>query len=278
MLRNIKDLAFILFGAFSFAFGINYFAIPNTLSEGGVIGITIITFYLFEWSPALMNFLLNATLLALGYKFFTKRATIYTILSFGMSSFFLYLTEGWGQEIVGDTLLAALFAGIFVGLGIGLMFRSGGTAGGTTILAKMLNKIAGWDVGPTIFVIDVIIILASAFVIGQEKAMYTLIAVYVGSKVIDLVVEGASQRTAVMIISSEGEKVLDDITRRMARGVTVLEGRGGYSNLNKEVLYIVINKREIVQLRKIIEKLDPEAYVTTHRVQEIFKTGYKGGK
>lgn len=276
--RTTKDVLLIIIGSFIFAFGVNYFAIPNRLSEGGVIGITIVTYYLFEWSPGIVNFILNSLLLAIGYRFFTKRITLYTIVSILFSSLFLHVTVDWGKEINGDTLLAALFAGLTVGIGLGFIFRAGGTSGGSAILARLANQLLGWSIGKGMLVIDILVIFGSAFIIGQEKAMYTLVSVYLGAKVIDVIVEGANERTSVLIISSHPDEVLNQVTTKMARGITVLEGRGGYSQVDKEVLYLVINKQEIVQLKKIIEDIDPDAYVTVHSVQEIFRKGYKGAK
>ncbi|UOR10525.1 YitT family protein [Halobacillus amylolyticus] len=276
MTRIVKDILLIIIGSLIFAIGVNYFAIPNRLSEGGVIGITIVTYYLFEWSPGIVNFVLNTLLVAVGYKFFNKRVIIYTIVAIIFSSLFLHFTVDWGKEINDDTLLAALFAGLAVGLGLGLIFRSGGTSGGSAILARLGNQYLGWSIGKGMLVIDIAVIVGSAFIIGQEKAMYTLISVYVGAKVIDVVVEGANERTAVMIISNHPNEVLDAVTNKMARGITVLDGKGGYTGSQREVLYLVINKHEIVPFRKIILNIDPDAYVTVHGVQEIFRKGYKG--
>lgn len=274
--RQIRDIGFVVIGAFVLAFSVNYFVIPNMLSEGGVIGMTVILVYLFDWSPGIINFALNAGLIAFGYRYFTKRALTYTILSVVFVSVFLFVTEGWSSPIEDDPLLAALFAGVFIGLGLGLMFRSGGTAGGTTVIAQVLHQVWGYSVSGVVLFIDILVIVGSAFVIGQERAMYTLVAVYIGAKVIDMVIEGPNARSAVMIISNQPEEILKDITERLARGVTVLEGRGGYSKTNKEVLYIVVNKREIVRLRNIVEKVDEDAYITVHSVQEVFGRGYKG--
>ncbi|MGY0692009.1 YitT family protein [Virgibacillus sp. FSP13] len=276
MNRTTKDIVLLIIGSLIFALGINYFTIPNHLSEGGVIGITIVTYYLFEWSPGIVNFIVNVLLLAAGYKFFSKRIIWYTIISIVFSSIFLHVTVNVGEEINEDTLLAALFAGLTVGLGLGLIFRAGGTSGGSAILARLANQFLGWSIGKGMLVIDILVIAGSAFIIGREKAMYTLIAVYVGAKVIDVVVEGANERTAVLIISRNPNEVLNQVTTKMARGITVLDGKGGYTKADKEVLYLVVNKQEIVQLKKIIQDIDPDAYVTVHSVQEIFRKGYKG--
>lgn len=276
MNNAIRDILLIIAGSFIFAIGVNYFAIPNRLSEGGVIGITIVFHYLFDWSPGIVNFVLNTALVAFGYKFFARRVTIYTIIAIIFSSLFLHVTVAWGNDINDDTLLAALFAGLCVGLGLGLIFRAGGTSGGSAILARLANQAFGWTIGKGMLIIDIAVIAGSAFVIGQERAMYTLVSVYVGAKIIDVVVEGANERTAVLIISTSPGEVLEAVTNRMARGITILDGQGGYTRSQREVLYLVINRYEIVPFRKIISEIDPDAYVTVHPVQEIFRKGYKG--
>ncbi|PIC99003.1 MULTISPECIES: YitT family protein [unclassified Sporosarcina] len=275
MQRKIIDYAALIFGSFIFAIGINYFAIPNMLSEGGVIGITIITYYLFEWSPGLVSFIINLALVAIGYKFFSKRTIIYTVITIIFSSIFLELTKNWGEQLGSDTLLAALFAGLFVGGGLGMIFRVGGTSGGATTVARMLQQWLGWSVGKAMLVIDISVILLSAFVIGKEKAMFTLVAVYVGAKVIDKIVDGADDRKAVMIISKHQEDIRQELLTTMGRGVTILDGRGGYTLEKQAILYIIINQTEIVQLRRILERVDEDAYVTINNVQEIFKRGFK---
>ncbi|AXI00791.1 YitT family protein [Sporosarcina sp. PTS2304] len=275
MQRRLIDYSALLFGSFIFAIGINYFAIPNMLSEGGVIGITIISYYLFEWSPAIVSFVLNLVLIIIGYKLFSKRTIIYTLVTIVFMSVFLSVTENWGVPLGNDALLAALFAGLFVGAGLGMIFRVGGTSGGATTLARMMQKFLGWSVGKSMLVIDITVILLSVFVIGKEKAMYTLVAVFVGAKVIDKIVDGADDRKAVMIISKHQEAIRQELLTTMGRGVTILDGRGGYTLEKQSILYIIINQTEIVQLRRILERVDEDAYVTINNVQEIFKRGFK---
>lgn len=176
-----------------------------------------------------------------------------------------------------DTLLAALFAGVFVGIGLGLIFKTGGTSGGSAILSRLANAYWGWSLGKGMLIIDIVVILGSVFIIGQEKAMYTLVAVYVGAKLIDLIAEGTNERVAVFIISNQAKEILQSVTTAMSRGLTVLEGRGGYTGSNKEVLYIVISKQEVIQLKQLICDVDEHAYVTTHNVNELVGTGYKAG-
>ncbi|EJR01109.1 YitT family protein [Bacillus mycoides] len=273
--QRIKEIALITIGSLLFAIGINYFAIPNRLSEGGIIGLTVVTYYLFDWSPGIVNFGLNAILLAVGYKFFDKKTMVYTIIGIVETSLFLYVTEHIQYQVNSDTLLAALFAGVFVGVGLGCMFKAGGTSGGSAILAQLANQYLGWSVGKGVLIIDIIVIAGSVFIIGQEKAMYTLVAVFVGAKVIDFIVEGMDTKTAVTIISNQPDLIRETITKNMTRGVTVLEGRGGYTGKNKEVLYVVINKQELVKLKQVISRVDEDAFVVIHDVRDVLGGGFK---
>jgi len=278
MKKTIYDLVLILLGSFIFSIGINYFTIPNMLSEGGVIGLTLIAHYVFNWSTGMLNFLLNTILFLLGYKFFNKRTIFYTLFSIAASSFFLHVTAEVGHVLTMDTLLASIFAGLLVGMGIGIIFRAGGTSGGTTVLARIAHQVLGWSVGKGILVMDVVVVAGSVFIIGIEKAMYTLVVVWVGAKAIDFIVDGLDERIAVIIISNQPQKMLHSITNSMSRGLTVLDGKGGYTGTDKEVLYIVINKQELVHLQKIIKDIDINAYVTAHHVHEVMGRGYKAGK
>ncbi|PEY29517.1 hypothetical protein CN354_26905 [Bacillus cereus] len=275
MNERVKEVALVVIGSLLFAIGINFFAIPNRLSEGGVIGLTVITYYLFEWSPGTVNLLINAVLLAIGYKFFDKKTMVYTILGIVSSSFFLYITEDIATPVNHDTLLAALFAGVFVGVGLGFMFRAGGTSGGSAIIAQLANQYLGWSVGKGVLIIDIVVIAGSVFIIGQEKAMYTLVAVFIGAKVIDFIVEGLNTKTAVTIISNYPDMIRESIMKSMTRGVTVLEGKGGYTGNNKEVLYIVINKQELMQLKRVVSQKDENAFVVIHDVRDVLGGGFK---
>lgn len=267
MERFLKDFLLIMIGSFLFAVGINYFIIPNMLSEGGVTGLTVIAHYLFDWSPGNVNFVLNIVLLLIGYKFFDKRMIIYTVISIFASSFFLFVTEDTAKLLTNDTLLAAIFAGGVVGLGVGFIFRAGGTIGGGTVLARIANQVWGLSMGKGVLITDIIVVIGSTFIIGTENAMYTFLVVWIGSKSIDFIVDGLDEKVGVIIISNGWTTILNKITTIMSRGVTVLDGKG-YTGVSKEVLYIVINKHELIRLKKIIKEIDEHAYVTTHDVKD----------
>ncbi|MBM6648021.1 YitT family protein [Bacillus mycoides] len=273
MKKRTTDIIFIIIGAFLFALGVNLFVIPNEFGEGGVTGITIITYYLFEWSPGLVNLILNAFLLIAGYKFLNKITTIYTIIAVVTNSLFLHLTEGW--YITSDEMLVnAIFGGIFIGCGIGLIIRVGGTTAGTTILARMTHKYLGWSISYGLLFFDLIVAFSSYFIIGAEKLMLTIIMLYVGTKVMEFVIEGLNPKKAITIISDNPDEIAKKVTTLMDRGVTVYSGHGYYTKTPKDILYIVINKQEVIKLKRIVQTTDPAAFIAIHDVRDVFGEGF----
>ncbi|GGF84915.1 YitT family protein [Paenibacillus aceti] len=273
MKKRLADIVTIMIGALIFALDVNLFVIPNDFGEGGVTGVTIILYYLFRWSPGLVNFVLNAILLVVGYKFLDKQTTVYTIIAVTFNSLFLYLTEGW--TIASDNLMInAIFGGVFAGVGIGLIIKVGGTTAGSTILARIMNKYLDWNVSYALLFFDLIVAFASLFIIGVQSLMFTIVMLYIGTKVMDFIIEGLNPRKAVMIVSKEQNQIAEQVNVVMERGVTVLHGHGFYTKLPQEILYIVISKQEISQLKKIVKAIDTSAFITIHDVRDVFGEGF----
>ncbi|KAF6567357.1 YitT family protein [Paenibacillus sp. SEL3] len=273
MKKCIADIAFIILGAFFFALAVNLFVIPNEFGEGGVTGVTIILYYLFQWSPSIVNLVINGLLLIVGYKFLDKRTTLYTIIAVAFNSLFLHLTVNWRIDSHEPTI-NAVFAGVLVGVGIGLIVRVGGTTAGTVILARIANKYLDWNISYGLLFFDLIVAFSSYFIIGPEKLMLTIVILYVGTKVMDFMIEGLNPKKAVMIISEHQDKIAEMVITKMDRGVTVLSGHGYYTKNPKEVLYIVISKQEVSALKKIVKAIDTAAFITIHDVRDVFGEGF----
>jgi uncharacterized membrane-anchored protein YitT (DUF2179 family) len=273
MKKRITDILFIMAGAFLFALAVNLFVIPNDLAEGGVTGITIILYYLFEWSPGLMNLILNGILLIVGYRFLDKTTTVYTIIAVVFNSLFLHLTESW--TIASDELwINTIFGGLFAGLGIGLIVRVGGTTAGTVILARLANKYLDWNISYGLLFFDLIVAFSSFFIIGPQGLMCTIVLLFVGTKTMEFIIEGLNPKKAVMIISSKQDEIAKQVIEKMDRGVTVLSGHGYYTKNKKEILYIVISKQEVSMLKKIVRAEDEIAFITIHDVRDVFGEGF----
>ncbi|HEY4389735.1 MAG TPA: YitT family protein, partial [Paenibacillus sp.] len=232
-----------------------------------------ILYYLFHWSPGLVNFIFNSILLVVGYKFLDKQTTIYTIIAVVFNSLFLYLTEGW-TIASHELMLNAVFGGVLAGVGIGLIIKVGGTTAGSTILARIMNKYLDWNVSYALLFFDLIVVFASLFIIGVQSLMFTIVMLFIGTKVMDFIIEGLNPRKAVMIVSKEQNQIAEQVNFVMERGVTVLHGHGFYTKLPQEILYIVINKQEISQLKKIVKAIDTNAFITIHDVRDVFGEGF----
>ncbi len=273
MKKRMIDLLFLVAGSFIFALAVNLFVIPNDLGEGGVTGLTIIAYYLFEWSPGLVNLILNSLLLIVGYKFLSKNTTIYTIIAVLFNSLFLHLTSDW--RIASDEIIVnTIFGGVFAGIGIGLIIRVGGTTAGSTILASITHKYLGWSISYGLLFFDMIVAFSSYFIIGAEKLMLTILMLYIGTKVMEYIIEGFNTKKAVTIISNKPDDIAQQVNEIMNRGVTVYSGHGYYSKEKKEILYIVISSPEVVRLKKIVKVADPDAFVAIHDVRDVFGEGF----
>ncbi|MEX2104752.1 MAG: YitT family protein [Bacilli bacterium] len=271
---RIQNVIMIMIGSAIIAFGLNYFTIANELMEGGFTGISLLLNYMFGFSPAIVNLLLNIPLFIIGWRIFGNQAMAYTILGTVSLSISLWLTSGWQRPMGDDLFLVSLYAGVCVGLGLGIIFRFGGTTGGVDIIARIANRYFGWSMGRTMFVFDVFVIGASVFQIGQEKAMYTLVAVFVGARIIDFVQEGAYAAKAATIISDSAPLIADTIMSEMERGATLLKGRGGYTGSDKEVLYCVVSRSEIIRLKNLVRRIDSNAFIVVNDVHDVLGEGF----
>jgi uncharacterized membrane-anchored protein YitT (DUF2179 family) len=269
-----KTLIFIAIGTFIFSFGVNYFVIANGLGEGGVTGIALVLNYQFGIPPSVTILLLNIPLFILGMWKLGFRSMIYTILGVLFVTLFLWLTDQFRFPME-DLMLSALFGGVLIGLGLGINFRAGGTTGGSDIAARLMFRYFRVNMGRTMLIIDAVVISGSAFIIGLEKAMYTLVMVFVASKIIDFVQEGAYAARSAMIISDYTEEIAERIIHDMKRGATISKARGAYTNNEKEILFCVISRNEIARLKKLVREIDPKAFIVLSDVHDVLGEGFE---
>lgn len=271
---HIRNIVAILIGSAIMGFGINYFNIANRLSEGGITGICLLLKYVLDWDPGVTNLVLNIPLLFIGWKLLGRQTAIYTIIGTVAVSVFLTTFSSFRHPIEGDTLLAALYAGVTVGVGLGIVFRFGGTTGGVDIVARLFHKYFGWSIGRTMFIFDIGVIALSLYYLNLDLAMYTLVALFLSARVIDFVQEGAYAAKAIMIISEHAVDLSQKIMQEMGRGATLLKGRGGYTGMDKEVLYCVVSRNELVRFKNLVHRTDPHAFIIVNDVHEVFGEGF----
>lgn len=268
MRRLLIDLVFITAGTLLYALALTFLAIPNNLADGGVPGLAIILFYAFDWSPGMVNFILAGVIVLIGYRVLPKRTVFLTVFTVPLISLFIYITES-SVESLGDPLVSAIFAGFFIGIGTGLIFRTGSSMGGTSVIARMFNHNLGWDLTRTNFVLDAAVVISGFFIIGPLNTMYTIIALFVGKKATDIVLEGLDPRKAVSVISARAPEVVDEVIKQMKTSATVFEGYGGYLKENKDMAYIIINKYQIMKVKRIVHSIDEKAFVVIHDVRDV---------
>lgn len=274
---RVKNVLYILLGACIFSFGIVHFNMQNNLSEGGFTGITLLLYFLFHWDPSYVNLILNIPLFFIGWKLLGRNVFYYTVIGTVSVSIFLWIFQRYQIEmpLSDDLTLAALFAGTTLGVGLGIIFRFGGTTGGVDILARLANKYIGWSMGKTMFIFDAAVIgLSLIFYLTYQEAMYTLVAVFIGTRVIDFMQEGAYAARGALIISNYNEEISKNIHQKMGRGVTVLKGYGSYTKQERDVLYCVVAKNEIVRLKGVITDVDPHAFVSVSVVHDVIGEGF----
>jgi len=274
---KFKNIFFILLGAAIFSFGLVHFNMQNNLAEGGFTGITLLLYFVFGWSPSITNLLLNLPLFFIGWKLLGRNVFIYTIIGTVGVSIFLGIFQKYQIEmpLYEDLFLAALFAGVFIGIGLGIIFRYGGTTGGVDIIARLAQKYFGWTMGRTMFMFDFgVITLSLITYLNYREAMYTLVVVFVGARVIDFMQEGSYAARGAMIISEKNEDIAAKIMKEMDRGVTSLKAVGSYTKAERDVLYCVVAKNEIVRLKSVINSVDPHAFVSVTVVHDVLGEGF----
>ncbi len=270
---RIVDFVAIAMGAALAGAGINAFNISNGLAEGGVAGVAVLLKLKLGLDPGLMVLLINLPLFLLGWRELGRRSLVYTI--FGTICLAVSLTAfGSLRLVLDDLLLAALFAGVTVGAGLGLVFRFGGTTGGVDILARIAQKHLGWSMGRTMLAVDMLVIALSLLYLSLDRAMYTVVAIFVATRVIDFVQEAAYAARGLTIVSDHAAEVAERILGQMHRGVTILQGSGGFSGEPKQVIYAVVSRGELTRLKRLIHEVDPEAFVAVGVVHEVLGEGF----
>ncbi|KRL14129.1 YitT family protein [Schleiferilactobacillus perolens] len=276
--KTVRDLIAIGFGCFFYAFGLVAVNIKNNLTEGGITGITLILRHWFNIDPAYSTIFLNIPLIILGYKFLGKRALAYTIYGTGMLSAGLWVWQRLAfvqnLNLHHDLFIAGILAGLFGGIGSGIIYRFGGTTGGSDVLARILEQERGIPMGRTLLIFDVIVLTSSLSYLDIEHMMYTLLASFVFSRIVDQTMEGAYSARGVFIISKKHTEIATRIMDELERGVTYLDASGGFHQTPQKMLYCVVSPSEVADLRRLIEEEDKRAFVTIVDVHEALGEGF----
>ena len=266
-LKRIITFIMLIVGSIIAAAALECFLIPNTILDGGITGISIILFKLFKIPLWLLVVILNIPFLYIGfrnmgYNFLIRALT--SMLSFALFLSFFELVQPFTEEI----LLATIFGGALLGLGVGIVIHFGGCVDGTESVAIVISKKTSLSVGQVVLFFNLIIFGIAGFIFGFDRAMYSLLTYVITFKVIDFVSEGLEQAKAAMIITSNGTDLSKEIYKKLGRTTTTIKGKGLISG-EKEVLYCVLTRIEIFELRHLVEEMDESAFVTILDVSDI---------
>ncbi len=276
-LQLLKHFVGIVIGSIIVGVSINTLIIPNEIADGGVTGIAIILHYLFNWPVSWAVLLLNLPLFMLGLRTVGRDFLIFSIVGVGVLSATLSMTTHI-PVLTHDTLLAAISGGVLTGIGMGIIFRSRGSLGGTDILAVLFARRTSFSVGQILLAIDGVIFLGVAILFSPEMAMYAMLYMFIATRVVDLVQVGLSHSKSVMVMTTQPQRIADEIMEKLERGVTLFEATGAFSGEAKQVVYCIINRAELSQIKEIVREQDPQAFVAISEVPEVVGEGFSTWK
>ena len=257
---------FIILGAFIAALGVKSFLLPNSFIDGGVTGISILLSLVTKFPIAYFVFLINLPFLYLGYRSLGGSFALKGFIS--ILIFCLFLSFVSFPELTQDRLLAAIFGGGLIGVGIGLSIRGGAVLDGTEIMAIVLSKNSMFSIGEFILVFNIIIFSVSAIYLGLEVSLYSVLTYFSATKMVDFVIHGFEEHTAVLINSDKNQEIKNVIIKELKYAVTILEGKKGMTNQNQDILYCVVTRLEIMKIKKVVREIDDKAFIVSHRIDD----------
>ena len=276
--HTLIEICMIALGCAIYGISLDMISVPNKLADGGISGISLILRHFWGINMGLSTLMLNIPLILIGYRFMGKRALAYTIWGTLCLSFFLWF---WRSvpiikqlDLEHDLFLSAISAGLLSGLGLGLVFRYNGTSGGTDIIARVCQIKLGISSGKVLLFCDAVVLFASLSYLDIKHMLYTLLASFVLSRVMDTVQQGAYTARGLLIISDKYKQIGQMIDLKLERGCTYLNALGGYKQDKKRVIYVVVSPREIATIKQLIRQEDPNAFVSIIEVHEALGEGF----
>lgn len=265
----------IAVGVLIMSIGLKYFLEPNTIAPGGVTGFAIVFKKVTNIPIYLTNLAINIPLFLLGAKILGRSSAIKTLYATLALSFFLKTLPP--LVLTNDLLLSSIFGGVLTGIGLGLVFKLDGTTGGTDLAGAILNKkLPGVSLANFMLIIDLFVVAFAGIVEKKiEISLYSVIALYVTVKVVDLILEGMGYLKGFYIVTSKPEEIAESLMKELERGVTSLKGKGMYTKQDKDVLLCVVYRSQFTKVKDIVKEIDPKAFVMVAEMYEALGEGFK---
>jgi uncharacterized membrane-anchored protein YitT (DUF2179 family) len=275
----VKKTVLIILGSLIIAVAVNLFIIPNMLLSGGITGIGLMVQYIFKIPLGVTILMLNIPLLILSIVKINKKFTVFTILGTIALSLFLILTASLNNVLApveeSYRLLYCIYGGVLSGIGVGIVLSNEGSTGGLDIIAIYAKKQFDIDIGIMSFTLNFLIVAVGSLLFDFKVGLYTLIAMYITSAVMERVINGLNRRKMLLIVSEKEKEVSAAIMSNFNRGMTILYGEGAYTSHRKNVMYCVISLRQLPHIKRVIKIIDKEAFISIIDIAEVQGNGFK---
>lgn len=269
---ELQNTAFIVAGVFSAAFGLKGFLLSSHFIDGGVTGISMLLATALKLPLAAFILVINLPFVALGYRQLGRRFALRSTLAIGGLALVLAFVPF--PDVTPDLLLTAVFGGVFIGAGIGLAMRGGAVLDGTEIAALLVSRhLVLLKVSDIILILNLLIFGAAVFLLGTEPALYSMLTYFAAARVMEFVLNGIEQYTGVTIVSEQSAAIREAITEGLGRGVTIYQGKAGFGRrgdrlTERDIIFTVVTRLELPQLRAEIQRLDPNAFVVQYGIDD----------
>jgi len=270
--ENSRTILEVVIGSALYSLGMNLFYTPAKLLAGGVAGFAQLLNYEFGLPVSLMVVLINIPMFLLGWKLVNRKFILYSTVGMAIFTGFIQLFSGLHLEF-SSPLTSVMMGGVLTGLGVGLIYRSGASVGGTDIISKILHKYFSVNMATSGLVINAVIVFMSAFIYGIDQAVLTICAMFISAQVNSYVIDGWDHRRAILIVSDKKEELPKALMEKLKRGVTIVDAEGAYTGQEHYLMYCVISKHQLGQLKSVVKQVDPNAFFTIITVNGVYGKG-----
>ena len=272
----LKDYLLMLLGIVLTAASIVYIFTPNRLAAGGAQGIALVINYLTKINTGILMIVINVLLFIVAFALMGKSFGAKTIFSALGVSFVVFIMEKYFYfgALTDNLMLGTIFGSALMGIGVGIILNRDASIGGTSLIGKIISKITYYDQVNCIVATDIIVTILAMVVFGVEIGLYQLLSVYLTGAVINKVIDGISYRREVMIITEKRKLIMDYIIKDMKKGATLLNGRGGYTGTDTEIILSILTQRDFIKLKTFIKKTDPKAFISVNMVTEVSNANF----
>ena len=273
--QTVYDYFLITLGSILVSVGLVSILVPNRIAAGGVSGLAIVIYHLADLPVGRVILALNVPLFLIGLKELGLRYGLRSLYSVLILSLATEILDGVLTVLTEDLLLASLYGGGVIGLGLGIVFRARASTGGTDILAQFISRYTDFSSGKGLILVDFFVIALAGIVFQIEIILYAILALFVTGKVIDFVQEGLGVAKAAFIISDNTYDIKEEIMEELNRGVTIFKGKGGFTEEDKEILLCIISRSELIDLKRVVSRIDEDGFVVITDVHEVLGEGFK---